>query len=125
MNLIDIAARAALAAPFLLLGYDSAKEPGGRVIAAKAVGIPEEYADPAVRLNGAAMVLGGLAVATGIAPRIGAATVAATLIPTTIAGHAFWKDEDPAARMGNRIQFLKNLGLLGGMLAVVAGRQGR
>jgi putative oxidoreductase len=39
-------------------------------------------------------------------------------VPTTLAGHAYWQHEDPAARKTNRIQFLKNLGLLGGLMAV-------
>lgn len=118
MQLLSFLSRAALAAPFIQLGYEAAKEPGMRVKAATAVGIPEEYADAAVRANGAAMVLGGLSVATGLGSRLGAATIVGSLVPTTIAGHAFWKDTDPVARKTNQIQVLKNLGLAGGLLAV-------
>lgn len=119
MNLLSFLSRAALAAPFVQLGYEAVKEPGMRVRAAEKVGIPEEYADAAVRANGATMVLGGLAVAIGVQPRLGAAAVIGSLIPTTIAGHAFWNDTDPVARKTNQIQVLKNLGLAGGLLAVV------
>lgn len=119
MKLLSFLSRAALAAPFVQLGYEAAKEPGMRVKAAEKVGIPQKYADPAVRLNGATMVLGGLAVATGVQPRLGAAAIIGSLIPTTIAGHAFWNDTDPVARKTNKIQVLKNLGLAGGLLAVV------
>lgn len=119
MKLLSFLSRAALAAPFVQLGYEAAKEPGMRVKAAEKVGIPAEYADPAVRLNGATMVLGGLAVATGVQPRLGAAAVIGSLVPTTIAGHAFWNDTDPVARQSNKIQVLKNIGLAGGLLAVV------
>ncbi len=120
MSLLSVLGRAALGAPFVCLGYQAAKEPGGRVAAATEVGIPAEYADTAVRVNGAVMVLGGLAVATGVLPRLGALAVAGSMVPTTLAGHAFWKDTDPKARAMNLTQFLKNLGLVGGLLVVAA-----
>lgn len=119
MKLLSFLSRAALAAPFVQLGFEAAQEPGMRVKAAEKVGIPEEYADAAVRLNGATMVLGGLSVATGVLPRLGAAAVIGSLVPTTIAGHAFWNDTDPATRQSNKIQVLKNIGLAGGLIAVV------
>lgn len=121
MSLLAILGRAALGAPFVYLGYLAATEPGGRVKAAENFGIPEDYAELAVRANGAAMVAGGLSVATGILPRLGALTVAGALVPTTMAGHAFWNDTDPKAKAANTTQFLKNLGLIGGLLAVAAG----
>jgi uncharacterized membrane protein YphA (DoxX/SURF4 family) len=57
--------------------------------------IPE---DPAtlVRLNAAVQVAAGAALATGRAPRLASATLAASLVPTTVAGHQFWKERDPA-----------------------------
>ncbi len=119
MKLLSFLSRAALAAPFVQLGYEAAKEPGMRVRAAEKVGIPREYADAAVRANGATMVLGGLAVATGVQPRLGAAAIIGSLVPTTLAGHPFWNDTDPATRKANQIQVLKNLGLAGGLLTVV------
>lgn len=64
------------------------------------------------------MVLGGLAVVTGVQPRLGALAVIGSLVPTTIAGHPFWNDTDPVVRQNNKIQVLKNIGLAGGLLAV-------
>lgn len=120
MSLLSVLSRAALGVPFVYLGYQAVKEPGPRVAMATNFGIPDEYADAAVRANGAVMVLGGLSVATGICSRLGAAAVAGAMVPTTLAGHAFWKDSDPKAKGANRTQFLKNLGLVGGLLAVMA-----
>jgi uncharacterized membrane protein YphA (DoxX/SURF4 family) len=51
---------------------------------------------------------------------LGAAVLAGSMVPTTLAGHAFWKVEDPAARKAQRIQFLKNAALVGGLLFEVA-----
>lgn len=111
-------ARVCLAAPFVVLGYQAAAEPGGRVALAAAIGVPEP--ELAVRVNGVAMVAGGVALGLGVLPRAAAAGLVASMVPTTLAGHAFWKDQDPAAAAGNRIQFLKNVGLIGGLVAAAA-----
>jgi putative oxidoreductase len=111
-------AHALLGAPFVVLGYEAAAEPGGRVALAAALGLPNP--EGAVRFNGAAMTAGGVALGLGVLPRTAAAGLAVSMVPTTLAGHAFWQHEDPAARKANRIQFLKNLGLLGGLVAVAA-----
>jgi len=41
------------------------------------------------------------------------------LIPTTFVGHPFWKESESAARKNQQVQFLKNLGLIGGLLLVL------
>lgn len=68
------------------------------------------------RLNGAVQLVGGLALATGRLPRVAAFALAATLPPTTLAGHAYWNETDPAARANQRIHFLKNVSMAGGLL---------
>ncbi|MEI8412698.1 MULTISPECIES: DoxX family protein [unclassified Kribbella] len=78
-----------------------------------------------VRLNGAVQILGGLALASGKGRRLGAATLAATLVPVTVAGHPFWQVKDKEARAVQRIQFMKNLGLLGGLLLAVVDTEGK
>ena len=111
-------ARTALAAPFIWLGYEAAAEPGGRVDLAARLGLPNP--ELAVRFNGAAMVAGGLGLATGVLARQAAVGLILSMIPTTVAGHPFWSNEDPQTRKANRIQFLKNVGLVGGLVAVAA-----
>lgn len=118
MSLTLRTARVLLAAPFVWLGYEAAAEPGKRVELAAALGVPQP--EVAVRVNGAAMVAGGTGLAAGVLPRAAAAGLVASMIPTTLAGHAFWQHDDPVARKTNRIQFLKNLGLMGGLLAAAA-----
>jgi len=68
------------------------------------------------RLNGAVQLVGGLALATGRLPRVAAFALAATLPPTTLAGHPYWNETDPAARANQRIHFLKNVSMAGGLL---------
>lgn len=69
-----------------------------------------------VRLNGAMHVAAGTALATGHVPRIAALVLAGSLVPTTIEGHQFWKESDPGARANQKIHFLKNVSMIGGLL---------
>ncbi|BCB85977.1 hypothetical protein Psuf_032900 [Phytohabitans suffuscus] len=46
-------------------------------------------------------------------------------MPTTLAGHAFWEHEDPAERRTQRLHFLKNMSMLGGLLLAAADTEGR
>lgn len=118
MKLARRFAKAALGIPFVWLGYEAAVAPGGRVAAAEKLGVPAP--DAAVRFNGAAMVLGGAALCADVLPRAAATGLIASLVPTTVAGHAFWTmSTDDPQRVAQRIQVLKNLGLIGG-LAMVA-----
>ncbi|MDN5797497.1 MAG: DoxX family membrane protein [Intrasporangium sp.] len=116
----DRLSRLALGAAFAWLGYDAATNPGGRVQLAAELGMPNP--EVAVRVNGGAMVAGGAALALGMLPGAAALGLVASLVPTTIAGHAFWKVDDPKARATQRTQVLKNIGLAGGLLAVAARR---
>ncbi|MEV8514916.1 DoxX family protein [Dactylosporangium sp. NPDC051484] len=82
-------------------------------------------AETLVRVNGAAQMIGGILLATGRAPRPAALLLAGSLVPTTLAGHPFWSIEEPQQRAAQRIQFLKNLGLAGGLLLAALDHEGR
>jgi uncharacterized membrane protein YphA (DoxX/SURF4 family) len=120
------AARALTGSTYVLLGFDALREPGGRVDQAgpvlaairKVAPLPEDD-ELIVRGNAAVMVAGGTLLALGIAPRLSALALACSLIPTTLAGHRYWTIEDPAARKQQRIQFHKNVAMLGGLLLAV------
>jgi putative oxidoreductase len=118
------AARVLTGSTYVLLGFDALREPGGRVDQAapvlaairKVAPIPEDD-ELVVRGNAAVMVAGGTLLGLGIAPRLSALALACSLIPTTLAGHSYWAIEDPAVRKQQRIQFHKNMALLGGLPA--------
>jgi len=116
-------ARPMLAAMFVVDGASALKSPGGRVAAARAAGLSEP--EKLVRVNAGAMLVGGLSLATGRFPRLSALTLAATLVPTTAVGHAFWSEKDSAARQMQRQQFLKNLSMFGGLMVAAADTGGR
>jgi len=81
--------------------------------------IPDDT-EQAVRVNGAVQLAGGALLTMGWLPRLSAVAIAASLVPTTAAGHRFWEYEDPQERAQQRIQFLKNLSMLGGLLMAAA-----
>lgn len=131
-------ARPMLASVFIVSGVDALRNPGPRAdIAGDFVDgtvrtLPNDVTDNVptdaetwVRINGGIQVGGGLLLATGTMPRLAAAGLAASLVPTTIAGHAFWKYPDAQSRAMQRTQFLKNVGLLGGLLITAADTEGK
>ncbi|GAA1421721.1 DoxX family protein [Streptomyces thermospinosisporus] len=124
MSVLRVLGRPMLASMFLAGGLDSVRRPQDVAPAAEPVVQPvtervdalPDRTEQAVRLSGAVQVAAGLMLATGRMPRPAALAIAATLVPTTLAGHRFWEEDDPEARSGQRIHFLKNLSMLGGLL---------
>jgi putative oxidoreductase len=78
-----------------------------------------------VRINAGAQILAALALARGRAPRLSSAVLAASLAPTTVAGHQFWDESDPEAKAGQQLHFFKNLSVLGGLLLAAVDTEGR
>lgn len=132
MTFVRRLARPMLASMFLVGGVDQVKHPGRKAETAGPVverlaprlGLPQDT-EMLVRANGVAMVGAGTMLALGWFPRVSAGVLAATLVPTTVAAHAYWREDDPATRASQRTQFYKNLGLLGGLLLAVVDTEGR
>jgi uncharacterized membrane protein YphA (DoxX/SURF4 family) len=72
-----------------------------------------------VQFNGAVQIVAGTTMALGIFPRLSALALAGSLVPTTLAGHRFWEEEEPGVRSQQTMQFLKNAAMMGGLLLVV------
>ena len=132
MTVVRRIARPMIAALFVVEGLNALRHPGSKVKAAAplldrfgpTLGLPDDP-ELMVRANGLTQVAGGVLLATGFLPRLGGALIAGSLVPTTLAGHPFWTKSDPEERRTQRIQFLKNLGLLGGALLAVVDTEGR
>jgi putative oxidoreductase len=117
-----------LASVFVVQGLDTFQhpekvaklaEPVVRPVADRVPAVPDET-EEAVRLNGAIQVAAGVTLGLGVLPRLSALILAGSLVPTTLAGHRFWECEDPQERTQQRIQFLKNLTMMGGLLITAA-----
>jgi putative oxidoreductase len=124
MAVLRLIARPMLASIFIAEGIDSLLHPDTKAPAAEAVVRPLAEQVPvvpgqveqAVRLNGAVQLVAGSLLAIGRFPRLSAAALAASLIPTTYAGHRFWESNDKQERSQQKIHFLKNVTMLGGLL---------
>lgn len=128
-SLLQTAGRVLTAPIFITGGYSALTSPGGRVAAAaptlaairEYVPILPEDDELLVRVNGGLQLLAGTTMALGIKPRSSAFALAASLVPTTLAGHAFWEMEGADAA-AHKTHFSKNAAALGGLL-LVAGAQ--
>ncbi len=80
-------------------------------------GVPMPTA--AVWVNGALLLIGGLTVLIQEWVEVGLIALIAFFVPVTLVMHAFWKIHDPAARMGENINFGKNVALLGAVLLLL------
>lgn len=119
MSMFRSLAQMCLSVIFIIEGANAFVTPGGRVSTVEKVGIPQPK--QSVELNGATMVVGGSMLALNIAPRLASALLIGSLVPTTLVGHAFWNEKEPQGYRMQRIQFLKNLGLIGGLLLLLSG----
>lgn len=121
-----------IAAMFVVQGLDALRHPQPLAERAAplldkigpALGLPADRV-MLVRANAAAQIAGGIMLATGFLPRVGATAIAASLVPTTLAGHPFWREKDPEKRKAQRIQFLKNTAMAGGVLLAAVDTAGK
>ncbi|MBV9411941.1 MAG: DoxX family protein [Acidimicrobiia bacterium] len=125
-------ARPLLAGIFIQGGIDTFRNPGPR---AERVGpvlgkvtetlpLPDDT-ETLVRFNAAVHIVGGTLLAMGKLPRLSAAALAASLVPTTAAGHRFWEEDSPQSRAMQRTHFLKNVAILGGLIIAATDRPTR
>jgi uncharacterized membrane protein YphA (DoxX/SURF4 family) len=118
--------RALMGSTLAVLGFDAARAPGVRVgqaagtlaVVRKVLPLPQDD-ELIVRANGAVQVAAGTMLSLGRAPRLSAFVLVASLVPTTLAGHAFWDIEDPAMRKSQRTQFHKNTAMIGGLILAI------
>ena len=124
-------ARPLLAASFVSGGIETLRNPDPRVEKAEAVApqiaerlpLPDQT-DQLVKINAVVQIGAGVLLAVGRVPRLAAAALAASLVPTTLAGHRFWEEDDPTRRAQQQVHFLKNLGMLGGLVLAVFDTEG-
>lgn len=133
MTVLRAVARPMLASIFAIQGYDTMRhpervsaraEPVVRPLAERISAVPDKT-EEAVRINGAIQFAAGSLLAMGLLPRLSSLAIAATLVPTTVAGHRFWEAQDEQERAQQRIHFLKNLAIFGGLLIASADTAGR
>ena len=70
------------------------------------------------------LILGSIMVLVGYYARIGAILLAVFLVLATYYFHPFWNFEEEKARQNQMAHFMKNLGLFGAMLFIIANGSG-
>ncbi|MEZ5236786.1 MAG: DoxX family protein [Acidimicrobiia bacterium] len=134
MSALRWLARPAMAGMYVFGGIDAIRHPKEKADAAGPVAVPlvrklpgNLPEDPVrlVRINGVVQVVAGSMLAFGRWPRLASAALLASTVPTTLAAHRFWEETEPSARAGQRVHFLKNLSMAGGLLLAVADTGGR
>jgi uncharacterized membrane protein YphA (DoxX/SURF4 family) len=139
MTVIRLLARPMLASMFVVGGISALKN--ADALAAKAKPVADKWVPMAqkavpqlpiptntttlVRLNAGAQIVAATALATGNAPRLSSAVLAASLVPTTLAGHRYWEESDPAVRSNQKVQFFKNVSMFGGLLLAGVDTEGK
>jgi uncharacterized membrane protein YphA (DoxX/SURF4 family) len=137
MTIVRLAARPLLASMFVVGGLDALRHVSTRADAAKPVidklapllqkVVPQLPDDPKtlVRIHATVQVGAALMLASGHLPRVSAAVLAGTLVPTTAAGHRFWEETDPQQKAMQRVHFFKNCSMLGGVLLAAVDTEGK
>jgi uncharacterized membrane protein YphA (DoxX/SURF4 family) len=130
-------ARPLLAAVFIKGGIDTLLNPEPRIKQAApkvqqaqdVVGDklpPQAPTDPEqlVRIDAGVKIGAGVLLALGKFPRVASLLLAGSIIPTTYTAHAFW-EYDGEDRAAHQQHFLKNLGLLGGLILAAVDTEGK
>src|SRR3954469_3868774 len=139
MTLVRLVARPMLASMFVMGGVSALRQAERHArMAGPVTGQLSDAADQAaeklpmnpdekqlVQINGAAQVIGGLALATGRFPRLASLVLAGSLVPTTYAGHRFWEETDKTQKANQLIHFTKNVSMMGGLLLAAVDTEGK
>ena len=73
-----------------------------------------------VLVSGLFLLVGGLGILLGVYVQWAILALVLFFVPVTFMMHAYWKDTDPNVKMSNRINFWKNVALLGATLMFLA-----
>ncbi len=133
MSFLSLCARAAVAAPFLVQGFDAATAPHahrGRaavfapvfapVLAKAGIELDDSLTDLSSRALGLAYLAAGAALAAGIAPRLAAAGLSLAHVPVCLANHPFWQ-HSASERRSDAIGIAQGAAMIGGaVLAAVS-----
>jgi putative oxidoreductase len=121
-ELVLLAGRILLGGIFVLSGWGKLMGLSAFAATLEKNGVP---APQVLAVVGAAVeFFGGLAVVLGLRPQLAALLLIAFVIVATLVSHRFW-DFEGAAAATQRLQFMKNCAIAGGLLLLSAAGGGR
>jgi uncharacterized membrane protein YphA (DoxX/SURF4 family) len=118
MLYLFILGRILLGGYFIISGYRHFAHLESNTQYAQSKGVP--MAKVSVVITGIMMLLGGLGILLGIYVQCAVLLLILFLLGTLVKMHRYWKATDPMARMGEHINFYKNLALIGALLMLLA-----
>lgn len=118
MIYLFVLGRVLLGGYFLKNAYNHFKNSNALTGYAQSKGVP--VPNLAVMLTGLMLLFGGLGILLGVYVGFAILLISIFLIGVTFQMHQFWKVTEPMARMGEEINFYKNLALLGAVLMLTA-----
>lgn len=118
MQFVFLAGRIIVALYYISAGFRHFKDLNQYAGYAGSKGVPAPKM--AVIGSGVLLMIGGLSILLGYQPLIGIAAIVLFLIGVTPMMHQFWKVQDPMQRMGEMVNFTKNVALLGSALMFAA-----
>lgn len=135
--LIRRVARPMLSAVFISRGIDALRSPKPAADATRQTleglsKLPEPVgtnvpsnAETVARVNAGVQIGGGLLLATGRFPRLASLALAASVIPGSLGGHAFWNEVDPQRKADERRAFITDVSLIGGLIIAAVDTAGK
>ncbi|WP_283633819.1 DoxX family protein [Mycolicibacterium poriferae] len=135
--LIRRVARPMLSAVFISRGVESLRSPKPAADATRqtldglsklpdpvGTNVPSD-AETVAKVNAAVQIGGGLLLATGKFPRIASIALAASVVPGSLGGNAFWNQSDPQRKSEERKAFITDISLLGGLIIAAVDTEGK
>jgi uncharacterized membrane protein YphA (DoxX/SURF4 family) len=129
MQIIRTIARPLVAAPFMVTGLETLRNPAPRAdqvapalkpLADRVSWLPSKDPETLVRIQGAISLGAGALFAMGKLQRLTTLLLAAEVLPALLTEHRFWKEDDRDRRASERAQMLKNVGLFGALVYAAA-----
>jgi putative oxidoreductase len=114
MEILFLIGRIFFGALFILNGIDHLLHNTKMALYAQSKNVPMPRI--AVFVTGIMIIFGGLGIILGIYTKLAVLLLVLFLAGTLYKVHAFWREEDPTKYAMEKVQFLKNLALLGACL---------
>ncbi|MFA6000080.1 MAG: DoxX family membrane protein [Candidatus Paceibacterota bacterium] len=118
MEYLFILGRVLLGGYFMMNGFNHFKHLQNMTGYAASKGVPMPKL--AVSITGLMLLLGGAGILLGVYVTYAVKLLVVFLVGVTFNMHQFWKIADPMQRMGEEVNFYKNLGLLGAVLMLLS-----
>jgi len=99
---------------FIMNGLNHLRNVSSLAGYARSKGVPAPEA--AVIVTGLMLLAGGLSVLLGYLPMVGLALIVIFLVVVAFWMHGYWSVSEPMTRMGEQVNFFKNLALAGAAL---------